>query len=656
MNQKQTQRLKSLGMQPIAAGSAFLFALACRHFACRDYALLGPGPTGLLPTAAFAIIFYGWVIRRSEEVRRPEPLVRFVAHSLWALPLGVLGGRFLGSAMGLCLFDNGIGAFAGLGIGMLAVSFFVEPEPATRFEHVRGTKLHTEPSADERRPEIRRSAVPTQADNECAGELLWLNQPLPPAVARGNFVVIGTIGTGKTLIHRELMAGVVAGNRRVIVYDVKRDLVGHLLAMGVSPNDIVIMNPFDDRAFAWDIAQDLTNHALAHDYAKAFIPDNPGETQPFFRTAAQMLLSGVLQALMLNAPGRWTLRDVMHLTATPTLLRQTLLSHKETATLVDRFFEPQDTFRSVLSTLSNALVPLRSIAAIWEIAGAVRKVSLSQWAESGEKVLVMGASFDMRETMIGINRVMFNVLADKLLSGPERPGENRTWFFIDELKEAQRLDALPRLLTNGRSKGVRCVLGLQDREGLQAVYGEHEANEMLGLCHNMSFLKLSSSQTAQWASDQLGVEERYEYLTSNTTADERRRRGETLPTGESLTARPVAYPSELMGLEVSRDGWVEGYHVVPEHPEGHRVRRSKAWFPFCVNADADHFRPRVTAGVELLGPWTEEDARRLNLSGDDAGTLSSPQRNTHEQPVPKKAGSTPASRLAAVGRVQIEDR
>ena len=83
----------------------------------------------------------------------------------------------------------------------------------------------------------------------------------------------------------------------------------------------------------------------------------------------------------------------------------------------------------------------------------------------------------MRQSLDAINQAIFKRAAELLLAQDESP-ERETWIILDELREAGKLDGLTSLLSKGRSFGARVVVGFQDIEGLRAVYGEKEANEM----------------------------------------------------------------------------------------------------------------------------------------------------------------------------------
>lgn len=69
------------------------------------------------------------------------------------------------------------------------------------------------------------------------------------------------------------------------------------------------------------------------------------------------------------------------------------------------------------------------------------------------------------------------------------------------------MEGLTKLLVEGRSKGACVVLGFQDLPGLQSVYGEKIAAEVIGLCSNKAFLRSSDPETQKFASSNFGDRE-----------------------------------------------------------------------------------------------------------------------------------------------------
>jgi hypothetical protein len=224
---------------------------------------------------------------------------------------------------------------------------------------------------------------------------------------------------------------------------------------------------------------------------------------------------------------------------------------------------------------------------------------------------------------------MFKMIAETFLSERESPQVARLWFFCDELKTAGRLDSLPRLM-NARSKGVRCVLGFQDFEGLVETYRSAEtAKEILNRCTTVSWLKFTSRDTANWASERSGEFERFEYLDTQT------RDGSS--TSEHLTKREGIMASEFLGLPDFSAGVAHGFHLI----KGVRgVFPSSAHYGFPPNTGIPDFDPRPDA-EQLLTPWNDSDDTWL-----DGGPTKPP-----DGPKPKPQPPKPDAKL--LGRIDF---
>ncbi len=442
----------------------------------------------------------------------------------------------------------------------------------------------------------------------------WAGLQLPSNL-KGHFCVVGGTGAGKTLMIRGLMASILphilpGTDRRAIVYDVKLDTISHLSDMGISC-PIVNLNPFDTRSWAWDISNDLKDPGTADQYAGILFPSEEGDDKnKYFAQAAQALVGGVLKAFIISRK-QWSLRDLIHVTGSEERLRAVLLSSKYTRDRVSRYFEPKDTFKNILSTISNVMVKLERVAAVWERTPTERHISLNTWCREKGSILVLGRQFDRSETLTLLNQIVFRRISELLLSGDESPSRWKTWLFLDELQEAGKLDGLRQLLNDGRSKGVRMALGFQDIEGLRVTYGEHLANTLPAMCANLSILHLSSSFTAQWASDQLGEVENFEYVTSFGTS---RDKDGNVTTSNNVTknieARRSLLPSEFLSFAQSDGGYVFGCHDIPQL--GGFVARSTR-YPFHEPRAKENFSERTDFEEMLLPPWTKEDAERMGI-------------------------------------------
>ncbi len=289
---------------------------------------------------------------------------------------------------------------------------------------------------------------------------------------------------------------------RALIYDAKQDSASTIKA--INPRcKMVILNPFDARCAAWDMAQDINKPSTALQVATILIPENESASQPFFSNAARQLVAGVLQSFILLRPGQWDFRDLINAMKSRERLSELLSKTPYTKDLPQQFLSNQMTAGNILSEIATHMGPYEHIAAAWS--KAAEKISLSEWVNSNS-ILVLGNDAAHRAAIDAVNKLIFQRLTELILAKPETKTD-QTWIFLDEIREAGKLEGLSRLLNMGRSKGACVVLGFQDIEGMQAVYGEKEANEIVGQCNHMALLRLNSPKTAQWAADRVGSSE-----------------------------------------------------------------------------------------------------------------------------------------------------
>jgi type IV secretory pathway TraG/TraD family ATPase VirD4 len=458
--------------------------------------------------------------------------------------------------------------------------------------------------------------VAAKTKTEAAGPffgMLWL----PERASTSHFLVCGTTGAGKTTVLRLLMQSVLpnvgTGDTRALVYDAKQDTLSILHGMGITSR-IVTLNPFDERCASWAIAKDVTSPAVAEQVASILIPDERGGSNPYFFQAARSLLTGVMIAFILKCPGKWTLADVLNAMRSIETLKTILLGTSHTSHLVERYFANERTSNDVMSTLDTKLRPFQYVAAAWSRAS--ESISLSEWLDD-QYVLVLGNDEETRSAIDAINQVIFKRLSELVIAQPESR-TRRTWFILDELKEAGRLDGLTSLLTKGRSKGACVVLGFQDIEGLSVAYGDNRtAREIVGLCANKALLRTDSPMTAEWASSLFGSREVLEYRMTESSGQSKAGKQTSTTQSEQLQKRETVLPSELMALPTSGpDNGLCGYYIIPELG-AYRADVEWKWIEANL-APIDTSVPNLVkrpSEHQYLSAWTSTDAQRLRLQG-----------------------------------------
>lgn len=473
---------------------------------------------------------------------------------------------------------------------------------------------------------------PTAMGTQPANVLPWFGFPLPRRNGEAHFTLIGTPGSGKSLAIHRLMAAVLPSVRpgadlRAIAWDVKGDMLSFLHQIGIPPELVVVLNPFDGRSHAWDISKDIDSPDKANRLAEALIPERPEDPQKFFSDAARAVLRRVIVKLLTDAPGAWTLRDLIHITASPKRMRAILSQTGEGRDFLDQFTKPPKTFRNFVQELGAHLRTFEAVAALWEHAS--HKFVASEWVKGRESIVLLDGRPENRATLVPLNRVLINVLSPLMTSGPESPGRDRFWVFLDELQEASRLDGIPPLLNLGRSKGIRCVLGFQDLEGLQKHWGRFEGEKLASLARNLSVLKLTSPYTAEWAARRFGecevIDHRYSW-------------GATTTMSEQFNRKPAVLPAEMLHLPdpvpTGNGIRVNGFHLLLGV---NGVVERSAEFPTYDAIPALDYQPRPKE-QQYLRPWSREDDERLGIGRTHSVKSADASRTTEAGEAEKLLG------------------
>ena len=489
------------------------------------------------------------------------------------------------------------------------------------------------------------SATPAPSEETPAGApeeetFFWSYLDLPMAHSTGHQLIVGSIGSGKSVQLRLTMQSVVPriGKRRdmrALVYDPKNEFIPALTALasgaqgdmaaGASSQHgaptgapaggaqggvpLHILNPFDARSAAWHMSADIDSPAGAYQMATALVPEEKS-SQPFWVDATRHVLSAVVECLMRSAPGKWTLRDVLLVLRFPERVERVLALHPETAHVWSRYAGDERTLANLFSTIVSKLRPYEVVAALWE--RAATRVSLRDWAR-GESVLVLGESPRFKSSIDPINQLILDFIADELLEAREST-TRRTFLFLDELRELGKVRKLHALANQGRSKGVSLVLGFQDIAGLREVYGDKVASEITGQVNNKTFLRSDSADTAKWSETHFGKAE-YEVTSTSVSSSSGGNGSTNESTSVSIRVEDVVMASEIMGLPKTSPE--HGFHAFHDLPS---IGAFRTQFPFdtvigaLVPSDpaVKNHDPRP-ASEQFLSEWTAADLQRLSL-------------------------------------------
>jgi hypothetical protein len=442
-----------------------------------------------------------------------------------------------------------LGVVVVVGLALLGLLFDYLLRADTRPVHRRGGKLLTQREAG------RLAATRGHGRFVPSAGFLGLSfggLKLPLEFFWTGILFIGAIGVGKTTLFMLLIRDIVrlvnrGAGARLVLLDPKREFLGPVLASAEAFVRVIVLNPFDRRATAWNMAGTFRTFAQAVQFAAALIPDSK-EPQKFFIFAARSVLAQLVWTLIQQAPGAWTLGDVLYIARSRKRLTRYLARTPEGKDIVEKYLKARSG-RDVIASLASYLDPLIPVAAA--MSRATSSVSVREILDT-DCVVIFSLDDGYSETLKPLAALFARALSDEILlrNDPTKP----TFILVDELVSWGHLD-LTALTGKGRSAGAAVVATVQELAALEAVHGETKARALLGTLLTQAHLRVSSDKTAKFCAAEIGDREVEETESSYPG-------GGGPPTlSKRVQTRGLVLPDELKSLPAPdwKAGRVSGY-------------------------------------------------------------------------------------------------
>jgi len=219
------------------------------------------------------------------------------------------GDAFWTSCRQQLIADRALGAFdfrtmavmGGALIGVLALLGFAvairTERPAARV--VRGARLHA--GAAGRKAFARACAAECEVHGR--GVALVPSIPLSRDRETRHFLILGSVGGGKTQTMLHLIAEAISRRDGVLVLDTKGDMMAGLPG---DPGPLLIA-PHDRRSLVWDVAADCRVKQDARELAARFIPPS---SDPMWSEAAQEIFVACIVHLQATKGSNWGWADL----------------------------------------------------------------------------------------------------------------------------------------------------------------------------------------------------------------------------------------------------------------------------------------------------------------------------------------------------------
>src|SRR6185312_8069660 len=328
---------------------------------------------------------------------------------------------FLSGLLGLMSLVLGGG-----GIGLILI------RRGQRSVHQRGTRLM--------------EGAPKRAARVDGRQLTFAGHDVPSLDETKHFKIIGTTGTGKTTVIRELLSGALGRGQRAVIADPDG---GYLKQFLQHARGDVILNPFDRRSARWDLFAEIVELHDAEQLARSLISDEDGAERSW-RAYARTFLMSVLRQL--HKAGEHDLRRLYwYLALAPVGELHEVLENTPAGA-----FLGQDNGRFFDSVRSVATTHLASIEHL-SVQTEGPLLSVRKWTREGRGVLFLpyraGQVAALRNLISTWMRV---AIFEAMQAGEDDQG---LWFVVDELDALGAIDGLKHALARLRKFGGRCVLG-----------------------------------------------------------------------------------------------------------------------------------------------------------------------------------------------------
>ncbi len=347
-------------------------------------------------------------------------------------------------------FDlRSLAVVGGAVIGILALLGFALSIRADRSSSkvTRGSRLHLGPAGFK--------AFARASARECRihghGVELFPSIALSRDRETRHFLILGSVGGGKTQTMLHLIIEAIARDDGVLVLDTKGDMMAGLPAEGAP----LLVAPHDRRSLVWDVASDCSIKQDARELAARFIPPS---TDPMWSHAAQEIFVACIVHLQATRGRDWGWADLEAVvTADVDVLTEHARNHNPNAL---RLLNQPDsrTTLSILTTFQTHMRIVSVLAEAWPDPAAGR-FSIRDWLHNPvpRRPLILQHDPGYPE----LSRIWIGSMLGLLASAVGSPtlAESRTrrvWLFLDEFPHLPADQAISDLPGAGPLQGHRC--------------------------------------------------------------------------------------------------------------------------------------------------------------------------------------------------------
>ncbi len=327
------------------------------------------------------------------------------------------------------------------------------------------------------------------------------------------FFFLGETRSGKSLLISMLLPILQYENKRAIIYDYAGNFLAKLLALNISRERIIILNPLHADCYEWLLSHDMTNPAVCLNFAQKLFPKGTDSKENYFKGYAARVVAAVMDVLNRVARDQgilptWGMKELVFFCSSRKKLYDLFSVYEDVAEEFEEFKESgNETVTGVMSTFLNDLMPLKPAAECWYRARQLgRTITLGNFSNDN-KILLLGRDAEKAEELLnffntGVINFCVSSIVGKPTSDDTKPAS--TFFIGDEFQTLGKIDKLPTIATEGGKYGFCAILASQSLKKLQKEYGEANFAQLFGCITHRAILKVTEAETARYISESFG--------------------------------------------------------------------------------------------------------------------------------------------------------
>ena len=310
--------------------------------------------------------------------------------------------------------------------------------------------------------------------------------PWPADLEYKHVLIVGTTGTGKSTLIRQIIPRIRARSERAIIVDLNGEFSAKFLT-----KDDRIFNPFDKNSLKWNPLAEVRNEKDIEPLLRAMIPSGATLEDETWRGYARDFLRALIRRL--HETGELRLDRLKYYA--------TAAGDKEISAFLQGGNNPSRLQEN--SMVSTTKSVLKHFIESLDNASSEPDFSIRDWVRSGTGFIFITPMENEREALMLLINTFMNLVVKEAQSPPKGKRNKNIALVIDELASFD-FDDFKNVLTKGRKFGLMAFAGLQNTAQLREKFGIEGARILMACFLTKVIFNPGESNTCDDMADQIG--------------------------------------------------------------------------------------------------------------------------------------------------------